>query len=233
MRLLLDSANLDEIGRCRRPLVAGVTTNPSLMAKEKKGDYIESLESIRNALKPAVDDPRGECHLSVEVISRPDEMYEQAVILNQRLWRPGVDLYIKIPISTETTETIYRLNAAGISVNATACMTTAQAKLAVDCGAKIVSFFFRRACDFYMKEFESQRAREFVLQQIGGFLRFKDDRVNIICGSIRTPEDVMECWQYGADYVTAPLKVIEQMIHHPKTQESIESFQRDIDAWRA
>src|SRR3990167_3915438 len=147
MTLLLDTANIDAIKKfAETGIIAGVTTNPSLMAKESKGDYVEKLKEIADAL---MLNRGGLSHLSVEVTTLdPKKMIEEASQLNEILRARGkLDLHVKIPLMLETLEVIGWLHDMKIKVNATACMTALQAKLAQQAGADVVSFFYNRIKD--------------------------------------------------------------------------------------
>lgn len=216
--LFLDSANLDEIRlMVKTEAIQGVTTNPSLMAKETKGGYVQRLSEICEIL----DSTDRRMHLSVEVITAdPKEMYSQAMTLAEGLKGSDIDLHVKIPVLFDTLPVITKLANSKVRVNATACMTALQAKLAEEAGAPIVSFFYNRMLDGALDaDTEIQKYCE---------LRRNSQ---IICGSIRKPDDVRRCWRAGAEYVTASVKVIKEMISHPKTDEAVTQFQRDIDTW--
>jgi TalC/MipB family fructose-6-phosphate aldolase len=219
-RLLLDTANHDDITRLiKSSAIAGVTTNPSLMAKEEKGDYKRKLHEI--AVSIAYTPSHEIRHLSVEVTTLdPVGMIMQADDLKNSLHFEHIKLFVKIPVMLVTLPVITKLVSLGVNVNATACMTALQAKMADDAGAQIVSFFYNRIKDGggdpknVIKEY----------CQIRG-------STEIICGSIREPDDIYQAWLAGADYVTASPQVIEKMIQHPQTDKAIGQFQRDIDAW--
>lgn len=216
--LFLDSANLDEIkSLVMTDAIQGVTTNPSLMAKEAKGGYTQRLREIIDVLEGT----GRKMHLSVEVItSDPRQMVDQALVLMGALKSPRVDLHIKIPVMLETLSVITVLSNEKVKVNATACMTALQAKLAEDAGAPIVSFFYNRIKD-------ADEEPDTALEQYGRLRRSS----RVICGSIREPVDVYRSWLHGADIVTASLKVITKMISHPQTDKAIAQFQKDIDTW--
>jgi transaldolase len=218
--LYLDTANIGEISEMlRTDAIQGVTTNPSLMAKEQKGSYTQKLDDICQMFQAY---STGRKHLSVEVISLdPKIMYQQAFTLKEALGKyDKVQLHIKIPVMLETLEVISKLSDNGIKVNATACMTALQAKLAHDAGAPIISFFYNRMIDGGVDaDLELQRFAEL------------NRNARVICGSIRKPDDLRRCWLSGADIVTASMKVIKETITHPKTDEAISQFQKDIDAW--
>jgi transaldolase len=226
--LFLDTANLEEITQMvKTHAIAGVTTNPSLMAKEQKGDYVKKLSEICLALEEAP----GLKHLSVEVTtSDPSLMVSQAGSLIESLKDFEIDLYVKIPVMLETLPVISALTDMNIQVNATACMTAMQAKLAEDAGAPIVSFFYNRMIDGFRSGKDEIHSRIAAAREIVKFVELRQ-HAEIICGSIRKPEDVLECWSAGAEIVTASTKVIKGMISHPKTDEAIKQFQEDIDAW--
>lgn len=226
--LFLDSANMDEIALCvRTDAIAGVTTNPSLMAKEAKGDYVKKLNDICQLFQTYA---KARKHLSVEVTTLdPDKMYGQAHELQEALGLDfdKVQLHIKIPVMFETLEVISRLGDDGIKVNATACMTALQAKLAHDAGAPIISFFFNRMIDGA----HGNNGRDLALMQLSDFSEELNRNSRVICGSIRKPQDLSDCWRNGADIVTASFKIIKETLVHPETDKAIQQFQKDIDAW--
>jgi transaldolase len=227
-KLFLDTANLADIEKyLKTSAVKGVTTNPSLMAKEPQAAkvdlssgfkvYLKRLHEIKKLIK---DSHRSDIHLSVEVITLdPSQMVLQAQEFQKEL-EGGVDLFVKIPVLSETLDVITELRD-DVQINATGCMTALQAKLAADAGAQIVSFFYNRMIDGGVNP----------QKEIENFCSLTTGVSDIICGSIRTQEDVLKCWQYGADIVTASPKIITEMITHPKTTEAITKFQKDIEAW--
>ncbi len=234
MNLLLDSANIDEIRKAvATRAFAGVTTNPSLMAKEEKGDYLTKLREIAKVIDERMKlsvrlsaalqtEVTKSMHLSVEVTTAdPTKMADEALRIIDGISPHGGSLHIKIPVMLETLSVITELAKRKIQVNATACMIASQAKLASDAGAAVVSFFYRRMLDGGIRadnEIAEYRA-------VGGLAK-------IICGSIRAPEDVMNAWKAGADYVTAPMSIASAMMTHPKTTEAIARFNKDIEAWQ-
>lgn len=223
--LLLDTANLKDIERLATTnAIAGVTTNPSLMAKEDKGDYTNKLKMIAQLL-----DNEERCldktHLSVEVVTLdPEEMISQGQRLHFDLEDYGLDVHIKVPVTIDNLRVITELRNFGIKVNATACMTAVQAKIAIDAGANIVSFFYNRMKDGGDPDPEGE------ISKINSMLWNSPD-IKIICGSIRKPEDVLRCWSAGAHYVTAGINVIEKLLIHHETDKAIKGFQEDIEKW--
>jgi transaldolase len=260
MKLLLDSAKPDEIKKARGS-VWGVTTNPALMAQSGISPlghspidrYLYALESIV-PLVPDLKLSPARAHLSVEVTSLdPRQMIAEATYLVEKFREEFVDqkdcieLFVKIPILENTLDVIHHLTDQGYHVNATAAMTALQAKLASDAGARVVSFFYNRMIDGIKQSmFEDQRrghyypnadafepeARRGALEEIRTFREITvGSNTRVICGSIRLPSDVLECWRAGADYVTAPLKVIREMSRHPKTDEAVADFDTKIKEW--
>lgn len=242
MKLFIDSANIDEIELAvSSTAITGVTTNPSLMAKEERGSstYISKLMEIAELLS---DLPSPVRHLSVEVIDEdPTGMLMQAETLSEKILGSiddEVNLHVKIPVTLETLPVITSLERAQIPVNATACMTYGQAKLALDAGAGVVSFFYNRMKDGgdHFPDSEVEDTRKYINGRMSRGIVWVDPyfsprRPEIICGSIRSVHDVFSCWDAGADIVTAPMKVIRQMVSHHKTDEAIEAFKRDIQEW--
>lgn len=239
MALLLDSALPEDIqaviptGVC-----AGVTTNPSIMAKLPKGaSYQVQVENIARQIReldPGKKDRIGlheisDLHLSVEVIDPFGESaYTQARLLNDVLMKYKIaNRYIKIPITFENLSVIKRLQQYGIKVNATAAMTAWQAKLAFEAGAAVVSFFYNRMIDGYASA-GIANGRDRAMNEIGEASHYG---VPIICGSIRKIDDVDECLRMGAKYVTIPRRIFEEMTKHPKTDEAIANFTKDIQEW--
>lgn len=235
--IFLDSADTGAIvqwGECR--FVRGVTTNPSLVSKNsgsRFGDKVESgtFESmyvpfIKN-IAQVLDSSKSfgaKKHLSVEVISlEPAKMVLQAHAIRATLGCfTNIDLFIKIPVSFETLEVISELEASSIKVNATACMTALQAKLALDCGASAVSFFYNRIID--AAEDPDKAIRDFVDLRA-------NESCDIICGSIRRAENVHAALKAGADIVTVSEKIILEMCKHHQTDLAIKQFQGDIEKW--
>lgn len=224
MNLFLDSANIDDIRFfMKTAAVQGVTTNPSLMAKEDKGDYFQKLDVIADAVRS--QDYVGR-HLSVEVTTLdPKMMVTQALELYRHLRRDGLNVHIKVPC-TEL-EVITNLSRQKIPVNATAVMTPMQGMLAWQAGAAVISFFYNRIKD-HANETMSGPPPAQVLREF----RAIAPACKVICGSIRKPEDIYDSWIHGANHVTASRKVIEQALSHPQTDKAIKQFQEDITRWQ-
>lgn len=234
--LLLDSGHLGEIEKMSNTTaISGVTTNPSLIAKgmndgASRGcganyyEYLRIIVEILGRSTPALEMVQRR-HLSVEVLATSPYDIELEAI---QLWAAVktfptersecIVLHIKVPTTLDTLPVITRLVQRGIRVNATACATAAQAKMARDAGAAVVSFFYRR-----MKDAAGETEPGI---EIAAFRKLRQS-AGIICGSIREPKDVFNCWRYGADYVTAPMKVIEAMMIHPVTDAALLQFAED------
>ena len=212
MLLFIDSANLSEIKEAASlGLIAGVTTNPSLIAKEKT-DYRETLQEISRI----VDGP-----ISAEVLSLEyNAMLEEAAELSAI--HPNIN--IKVPISTEGLRTIAELSRRGISTNATLVFSVGQALLAARAGATLVSPFIGRLDDIGNDGLA-------ILQDIMNIYRiYPDINTRVISASIRHPMHVIDSARIGADIATVPYKVIQQLIQHPLTERGIEKFLED---WKA
>lgn len=223
--LLVDTANEDDIRRfLQTDAVSGVTTNPSLVAKEAGGmSYRDKMLRIAGLFpkEKGYGVTAIRKHLSVEVITLDDEeMVRQAESLNSDIRNMGriIDLYIKVPANRLSV--ITALERVDIRVNATAIAVYPQAMLADRAGASFVSFFWRRAID----------AGEDVASEVKKFSQ--RGSASIICGSIRTPSDVIKAWDAGANYVTASPKIIGELSSHKVTGDSIAGFMEDIKRWQ-
>ena len=219
MKLFADTANLVEINDLiEKGIIDGVTTNPSLMAKEPKTDFFNHIKNIADICRESDGLP-----LSVEVFATsPEEMIKQAIEI-----RDETDydfLNIKIPIGYEELRVIKTLSDQGIDVNCTCCFTSGQLQLAARAGARYVSLFYNRLID-------AKGDPSLVLQQTRKFIDENSLDCEIICGSIRKPEDVSNAWDSGSHIVTAGHRVIKEMTEHYKTDESIAGFLSDFKEW--
>ncbi|OUW10994.1 MAG: hypothetical protein CBD26_03640 [Candidatus Pelagibacter sp. TMED166] len=221
-KLYIDTANLDDIKRINSfGIIKGVTTNPSLIAKEPKQNFDALIEELAEFCDES------SLSLSVEVFaSEPEEMYKQAKEIHTKL-KSIIDpdlLRIKIPIGLEELSVIKRLSDEGIDVNCTCCFTEQQMQLAALSGAKYVSLFYSRLRD------TSGNPKE-VLNRTRDFLYENNLLCEIIAGSIRSQGDVSDAWHNGCDIVTCSTKIIEGMTQHPKTDESVAGFLKDFNNW--
>ncbi len=213
MQLFVDTANVPDIERMyAMGFVSGVTTNPSLVAKEKK-DYTEILKQIT----AIVDGP-----ISGEVLSEDSAgMVEEA----RRLAAIHPNMVIKVPLTAEGLKAIHQLKKEGIKTNATLIFSAAQALMAARAGAAFVSPFLGRVDDISNEGLA-------VLQDIVDIFHLHGIETKIIAASIRSPWQVVEAARIGADIATVPCNILEQMIRHPLTDIGVERFRRDWEAAR-
>ncbi len=220
MKLFLDSANLQDVENAlARGHISGVTTNPSLLAKEPKANFLGHIAKIVRLIEA---DGRG-LPLSVEVFAtKPDEMIAQAQEIVEKLAYP--QLNIKVPIGWDELKVVYALAKLGIKVNCTCIFTEEQCVLAASSGASYVSIFHCR-----LKDIGGDPVRV-----IGNTRRIFDQaghQAEIIVGSIRMQTDILEAHLAGGHIVTAGAKVIEQMASHPATDKSVQGFLKDFAGW--
>ena len=210
MKLFIDTANVDEIRRANDlGVICGVTTNPSLIAKEGR-DFVEVVKEITQI----VDGP-----ISAEVISLEAEgMVREALELCDAIRNPN--LVIKIPMCTEGLKATKKLSSMGIKTNVTLIFSTAQALLAAKAGATYVSPFVGRLDDIGDDGVA-------VIEDIVNIFQNYGIETEIIAASIRTSAHVTAVARAGSDIATVPYKVIESMIGHPMTTSGIDRFLSD------
>jgi transaldolase len=221
MKIFVDSANLVEIEEAlQRGFPAGITTNPSILSREEKGDFREHINRIIQLLeKHGYDIP-----LSVEVFStRPEEMIRQAEEF-VRYFGHYASLNVKVPIGWDELGVIRELRRRQIKVNCTCCMSYNQAVMAAQAGANFVSLFFGR-----IKDMGYDAAA--VVRSVRQTFREWGCPSQIIVGSIRHIQDVNEAMQAGADIVTVPPKFFRPLVAHPKTDEAVNQFVTDFRKW--
>lgn len=242
MKFFIDTANLEEIkAALTRGFIRGVTTNPSLLAKEPKGKFEDHIAKIVDILKKY----QNGAHLSVEVFSRdPQEILSQAKhfqkIFNYR------SLSIKVQVGWNELAVINKLAKNGISVNCTACMTVSQAVMAAYAGARYVSLFWGRIRDGgsdanRVTDREALfRARALDVDDFNPYIVVEKTRkiidreklpAEIIAGSIRGVVDIRDAGLAGAHIVTVPPKFFPTMISHFKTDEVVNQFLSDFQSW--
>ena len=208
MRLFVDTANVEEIKEAESlGVICGVTTNPSLIAKEGR-DFVEVVKEITSI----VDGP-----ISAEVISLEHEkMVEEALELAQI----HKNIVIKIPMCAEGLKAVKILSAKKIKTNVTLIFSAAQALLAARAGATYVSPFLGRLDDIGSEGM-------ILIRDIADIFAVHGIETEIIAASIRNPIHVIEAAKAGCDIATVPYKVIVQMINHPLTEKGIERFLKD------
>lgn len=208
MKLFVDTANTDEIRKANDlGVICGVTTNPSLIAKEGRvfKEVVKEITSI-------VDGP-----ISAEVISLDAEnMIKEALELS------GIhkNIVIKIPMTAEGLKAVSVLSKKGIRTNVTLIFSPSQALLAARAGASYVSPFVGRLNDI------SSDGNK-LIENISKIFKLHGISCEIIAASIRSPEDVVDAALAGADIATIPYGVIVRMISHPLTDAGIQRFLKD------
>lgn len=211
MKFFLDTANVDEIRKANEMgVIAGVTTNPSLIAKEGR-DYAETLKEIASI----VDGP-----ISGEVKATTEDA-EGMIAEGRAIAAMHPNMVVKIPMTPEGLKAIKTLSAEGIKTNCTLIFTGNQALLAARAGATYVSPFLGRLDDI------SQPGIDLIRMICQMFDNYPDINCQIIAASVRNPIHVTDCALAGADIATVPYKVILQMTKHPLTDQGIEKFKKD------
>ncbi len=212
MQIYLDTANLDEIREAASwGILSGVTTNPSLMARERGADFEETIRTIAEL----VDGP-----ISAETVSEDaDGMVAEG--LEYAAWHSSV--IVKVPATSEGLKAVTRLGAQGVRSNVTLIFNANQALLAALAGAFVVSPFIGRLDDI------SHDGMELIREIAAIFDGNAQIRTKILAASIRHPRHVTESALAGAHIATCPLGVLKQALRHPLTDLGIASFLAD---WR-
>ena len=214
MRFFIDTANVEDIKKANdMGVICGVTTNPSLIAKEGR-DFKEVIAEIASI----VDGP-----ISGEVKATTTDA-EGMIAEGREIAKIHPNMVVKIPMTVEGLKACKALTTEGIKTNVTLVFTANQALLAARAGATYVSPFLGRLDDI------SVRGTELIEEIAEMFAAAGDIDTQIICASVRNPMHVTECALAGADIATVPYKVIEQMVHHPLTDAGIEKFKKDYIA---
>ncbi len=215
MKFFIDTANVDEIRRAvELGVVDGVTTNPSLIAREGR-DFIEVVKEITEI----VDGP-----ISAEVISlEADKMVEEAKELVRKI--DSSNLVIKIPLCAEGLKATKILSGMGIKTNVTLVFSTAQALMAAKAGATYVSPFVGRLDDIGDDGIA-------LVKDIATIFKLYNIPTQIIAASIRTSAHVTAAARAGSDIATIPYKVFIDMLRHPLTASGIEKFLSDWDGMK-
>lgn len=210
MKIFIDTANVEEIREtASMGVVAGVTTNPSLIAKEGR-NFIEVVKEITTI----VDGP-----ISAEVISlNADEMVAEALELYEKIGSKNT--VIKIPMTPEGLKAVYQLSQKGIKTNVTLIFSAAQAMLAAHAGATYVSPFVGRLDDIGDTGIN-------LIKEICEIFNAHEINTEIIAASIRNPIHAIDVAKAGAHIATIPYSVIMQMTKHPLTDAGIKKFLAD------
>lgn len=220
MKLFADTANLEEIEKLLQSgVIQGITTNPSLLSKEPKTDFIKHIQKICDLCA----EYNRNLPVSVEVFAtEPDRMIEQAVEICSKVKYDNIN--IKIPVGFEELRVVSELSKKGIRVNCTCCFTDTQLELAALAGAKYVSLFYNRLIDIGGEPLR-------VLRRVREFIKENNLDCEIISGSIRNAYDLSDCWANGSHIVTAGYEIIKKSTCHVKTDESVEGFIKDFQSW--
>lgn len=213
MRFFVDTANVEDIKKANdMGVICGVTTNPSLIAKEGRNfnEVIAEIASI-------VDGP-----ISGEVKATTVDA-EGMIAEGREIAKIHPNMVVKIPMTVEGLKAVKVLNSEGIKTNVTLVFSANQALLAARAGATYVSPFLGRLDDISQPGID-------LIRQIAEIFEVAGFDTQIIAASIRNPIHVTDCALAGADIATVPYKVIEQMTKHPLTDQGIEKFQKDYKA---
>lgn len=213
MRFFIDTANVEDIKKANEMgIICGVTTNPSLIAKEGR-DFKQVIGEIASI----VDGPiSGEVKATtVDAESMIEEGREIAAI--------HPNMVVKIPMTAEGLKAVKVLTAEGIHTNVTLVFSAAQALLAARAGASYVSPFLGRLDDISMPGIE-------LVEDIMEIFQVHGIETEIIAASVRNPIHVIDCAKAGADIATVPYQVLLQMTKHPLTDQGIEKFRKDYIA---
>ena len=210
MRFFIDTANVEEIRKANdMGVICGVTTNPSLIAKEGR-DFNEVIKEITSI----VDGP-----ISGEVKATTTDA-EGMIAEGREIAKIHPNMVVKIPMTAEGLKAVKVLSTEGVKTNVTLIFTANQALLAARAGASYVSPFLGRLDDISVVGAE-------LVEEIVEMFAVSGIETQVIAASIRNPIHVTESALAGADIATVPYKVIEQMTHHPLTDAGIEKFQAD------
>ena len=210
MKIFIDTANVEEIREAATwGILDGVTTNPSLIAREGR-----DLKEVINEICEIVDGP-----ISAEVISlEADEMVKEA----QELVKIHKNIVIKVPMCIEGLKAVSVLSSKGIKTNVTLIFSSTQALLAAKAGASYVSPFLGRLDDIGMEGIN-------LIEEISKIFKVHNIKAEIIAASVRNPIHASGCALAGSDIATIPFNVLNQMTKHPLTDSGIEKFLADYN----
>lgn len=211
MLILLDTANIDSIKHINDiyPL-DGVTTNPTIISKEKK-DFIGILKEIRNTIGK-------EKMLHVQVVgSKAEDMIEEAIYLNEKI---GGNLYIKIPVTEQGIKAMKELSKKGYKITATAIFTAQQALMAAKAGAEFVAPYVNRIDNLMVDGIK-------VVSDIVNIFKIYNINTKVLAASFKNTEQIHNACLKGARSVTVNADLIKQLIYHPSTDLSVDNFIKD------
>ena len=209
MKFFIDTANLDEIKEANElGLIDGVTTNPSLVAKEGNVDFKEHIAKICSMVK-------GDVSAEVTALDTAG-MLEQG----REYAKIASNVVVKCPLTLDGLKATRILTEEGTGVNVTLCFSAAQALLAAKAGAKYISPFIGRLDDVATNGMQ-------LIQDIVTIYDNYGFGTEVLAASIRHPMHIVDCALAGADVATIPFKVIQQLVKHPLTDKGLEAFLSD------
>ena len=213
MKFFIDTAKVEEIRAANdMGVICGVTTNPSLIAKEGR-DFKEVIAEIASIVDGAI---------SGEVKATTTDAADM-IAEGREIAAIHPNMVVKIPMTVEGLKAVKQLSAENIKTNVTLVFSAGQALLAARAGATYVSPFLGRLDDISVPGID-------LIRSIEDIFGMHDIKMEIIAASVRHPIHVIDCALAGADIATVPYKVLEQMTHHPLTDQGIEKFRKDYEA---
>ncbi len=213
MKFFIDTANVEEIRKANdMGIICGVTTNPSLIAKEGR-DFKEVIKEITSIVDGAIS---GEVKATTTIA---EDMIKEA----KEIAAIHPNMVVKIPMTPEGLKAVKVLSKEGIKTNVTLIFNATQALFAAKAGATYVSPFLGRLDDIATPGID-------LIKTISKIFKAQNIQTEIICASVRNPIHIVDCALAGADIATVPYKVIEQSIKHPLTDAGIEKFKKDYIA---
>ena len=213
MKFFIDTANVEEIKKANdMGIICGVTTNPSLIAKEGR-DFNEVIKEIASIVDGAIS---GE--VKATTVTAEDMIKEAKEIASIH-----PNMVVKIPMTAEGLKAVKVLSKEGIKTNVTLIFNATQALFAAKAGATYVSPFLGRLDDIATPGID-------LIRTISEIFDVQNIDTEIICASVRNPIHIIDCALAGAHIATVPYKVIEQCIKHPLTDVGIEKFKKDYMA---
>ncbi len=209
MKFFIDTANLDEIREANElGLIDGVTTNPSLVAKEGDVDFREHIAKICEIVK-------GDVSAEVTALDTEGMLRE-----GRELAKIAPNVVVKCPLTIDGLKATRVLSGEGTGVNVTLCFSAAQAILAAKAGARYISPFIGRLDDI------STNGMQLISDIVQIYDNYDFD-TQVLAASIRHPMHIVDSALARADVATIPFKVIKQLVHHPLTDKGLESFLAD------
>lgn len=209
MKIFLDTANIDDVRKFLAVgLVDGVTTNPSIIANSGR-NLFEVIKELADMVKGPI---------SAEVTATD---WKEMVAEGQKLAKISEHVIIKVPLTFDGLKACHILSEEGTMVNVTLCFSSTQALLAAKSGATYISPFVGRLDDI------SARGMTLIEEICSIYAQYPSIHTQVLVASVRHPLHVIEAAQLGADVVTVPPKVLDQMIKHPLTDQGLENFLSD------